>query len=301
MLDMAINLPEPNGGFEWVQAPAGSALVCRPLSSLASHIFTTRRWALGSRTERDAGPAWIQITEAMAMDEAALVRVRQVHGADAHVRHAGAAPLVASPQAAPDADIMVSNDPELLLAIQTADCVPLLMADARTGLAVAAHAGWRGIAARVAARAVAVAVAEFGSQPADLVAAIGPSIGACCYEVGEDVRTQFERAGFSEAELERWFLSTPHVSRNNPSMANLPRARRSGHWFFDMWTATADQLEHAGLAAGRVHCAELCTASHANLFASYRRDGVQAGRLAAAITSARHRPWPRWPDDRHRH
>jgi YfiH family protein len=167
----------------------------------------------------------------------------------------------------PEADILVSDDERAALAVYTADCVPLLMADRRTGAIAAAHAGWRGLAAGVPARAVEALAREFGSRPADIVAAIGPSISAARYEVGADVRERFAASGRSSALLARWFAD----------------ADRSGHWLFDGWQSTRDQLEAAGVPAGRIYTAGMCTASDPELFCSYRRDGKGAGRLAAVI------------------
>jgi copper oxidase (laccase) domain-containing protein len=128
---------------------------------------------------------------------------------------------------------------------------------------------------------------EFGARPADLVAAIGPSIGACCYEVGHDVRQQFEDAGFSDAQVARWFAGEPRPSIRNPSMSGLLPKPRAGHWFFDGWAAAHEQLTAAGVPARQIYSAELCTASHANAFCSYRRDGAPAGRLAAVVRARR--------------
>jgi hypothetical protein len=164
----------------------------------------------------------------------------------------------------------VSDDPSLALAIQTADCVPLLIADRVTGAVAAAHAGWRGLAAGVPAATVGALAREFGSVPADLVAAIGPSISAARYEVGDEVRAEFEAAGVAAARLARWFLP----------------GTRPGHWQFDGWRAAQDQLESAGLALAHVHVAALCTSASPDLFCSYRRDGKGAGRIAAAIRRA---------------
>ena len=83
---------------------------------------------------------------------------------------------------------MISDSPDIAIAVRAADCVPLLMADRARGVVAAVHAGWRGTAARVAVAAVEALGREFGTRPADLVAAIGPSIGACCYEVGQRSR-----------------------------------------------------------------------------------------------------------------
>jgi polyphenol oxidase len=258
--------PQPSGGFEWVQAAGGTALVCGALRPFADHLFTTREWALGSRAEA-ADEDWQPVAASLGVDVDHLVRLHQVHGATSVVRRAGE-PAPAAVR--PDADIVVSNDPSLALAIQTADCVPLLIADRVTGAIAAAHAGWRGLAAGVPRAVVAALAREFGSAPADVVAAVGPSICAERYEVDEDVRERFVAAGCSTADLARWFL--PGV--------------RPGHWQFDGWRSAQDQLEAAGLTPANIHIAAMCTATYPDLFCSYRRDGKGAGRAAAAI---RHR------------
>lgn len=281
--------PQPTDAFEWMQASTGAALVCRPLARLAPHLFTTREWTLGSGAGDD-GDAWDQVAAAMHVDRSHLVRVHQVHGASVVVRRAHQTPArPAITSSRPDADIMVSNDCSIALAIQTADCVSLLIADgadrtdAKSGAVAAAHAGWRGLAARVPMVAVDALAHEFGARPADLIAAIGPSIGACCYEVGEDVRKRFEDAGFSAPQLARWFAGEPGLSDRNPPMPNLPPQRRADHWFFNGWAVAREQLIAAGVPAHQIYSAELCTASHADAFCSYRRDGAPAGRLAAVI------------------
>ena len=255
--------PQPSGGFEWVQAAGGPALVCGALRPLADHLFTTREWALGSQpVSRDQD--WEPVAASLGVDAAHLVRLHQVHGAAVEVRRAGQRPAGA---VRPDADILVSDDDAIVLAIQTADCVPLLLADRVTGAVAAAHAGWRGLAAGVPGVTVAALAGDFGSAPGDLVAAVGPSISAERYEVGDAVRAQFQAAGFSPAQLARWFL---------------PGAR-PGHWQFDGWSAAFDQLLAAGLTLANIHVASLCTAASPDLFCSYRRDGTGAGRIAAAI------------------
>jgi YfiH family protein len=183
----------------------------------------------------------------------------------------------------PAADIIVSNDPTVAAAIQTADCIPLLLADRRTGAVAAAHAGWRGLAAGVPRAAVDALGHELGSHPADLVAVAGPSIGACCYEVGADVRQRFAEAGFADATLDRWFFETAQPTPRNPSMAGLSTGPRPDHWYFDGGRSTRDQLESAGVPPDQVFVVELCTASHPDVLCSYRRDGAGAGRLAGVI------------------
>jgi hypothetical protein len=169
--------------------------------------------------------------------------------------------------ARPEADIIVSNDPTLALAIQTADCVPLLIADSNSGAVAAAHAGWRGLAAGVPGVAVEALARAFSAKPADLVAAAGPCISSTAYEVGTDVADRFVAAGFSSDQLARWFSD----------------GDREGHWQFDGWQAARDQLEAAGLPSKQIHLAGLCSASYPALLCSYRRDGKSAGRMAAAI------------------
>jgi len=254
--------PEPSGGFEWVQAAGGAALVCGPLRPYADHLFTTRAWDLGVQTPaRDED--WEAVAASLGVDAAHLARMHQVHGAAVVVRRAGAGAVAPRPAA----DILVSDDRSLALAVQTADCVPLLIADRVTGAVAAAHAGWRGLAAGVPAVTVEALTREFASAAADLIVAVGPSISAGRYEVGGEVRARFESAGFSPGQVARWFLP----------------GERADHWMFDGWTSAADQLEAAGLLPENIHVAALCTASYPDLFCSYRRDGKGAGRIAGAI------------------
>jgi len=147
----------------------------------------------------------------------------------------------------------------------------------------AAHAGWRGLAAGVPRVTVEALEREFGSRPADLAVAAGPSIGACCYEVSADVRRHFEAAGFHGADLARWFHTRPQPTATNPSLPGLPPTPRAEHWYFDCWAAVRDGLAAAGVPRDQIFVAELCTASHPGALCSYRRDGAPAGRMAATI------------------
>jgi YfiH family protein len=274
MFDMS-DLPQPSEPFEWVQAAVAPALVCRPLGRLARHVFTTRQWGLAA-SDPDT---WAPIASALDLDPSRLVRVRQVHGSSV---------LVLRPETAPcalvAADIIVAGAEAsgFGLAIQAADCVPLLIADRRRRGVAAVHAGWRELAAGAPLRAVAAMARELGAEPPDLLAALGPSIGPCCYEVGVDVRERFT-ATFSSSRTAAWFHEAPVRSRCNPPMPGLAGARRAERWFFDVWSAAHDQLVEAGLPAGQIFSAGLCTASHPTVFSSYRRDGAAAGRIAGAI------------------
>jgi YfiH family protein len=255
-------LPKPNDGFTWVQATAGPALVCTALEPHALHLFTSRAWPLGN-PDADRDVAWTDVARAMEVAADRLVRARQVHGRNVIVlKRGGYSP---SPEP-PDADIIVTDDPEIAIAIQTADCVPILLVDPRRRAVAAAHAGWRGLAAGVPHAAVAALANHFGSRPADLIAAVGPSIGAAQYEIDAPVRDAFARGGFDDRQRDAWF----------------PRETRAGHWQFDGQRSARDQLIAAGVADARVFGAGLSTASH-EVLCSYRRDGIRSGRIAAAI------------------
>jgi purine-nucleoside/S-methyl-5'-thioadenosine phosphorylase / adenosine deaminase len=290
---MMVTLPKPSGGFRWAQLSPGPfggsegrpALVCDALEPCATHFFTTRAWRLGDASA-PADTGWTEVAQAAHVDPARLTRLRQVHGAAAVVYREGGRADTMGP---PEADIVLTDDPDRGLAVQTADCVPLLVVDRRTHAVAAAHAGWRGLASRVPAVTVERMAAAFGSAARDLLVAIGPAIGACCYEVGDDVRARFAAAGFSAAHLERWFAVDPAVSADNPPMPALA-SRRAGHWFLDCRQASRDQLESAGVPGDQILAAGLCTASQVGAFCSYRRDRTGAGRMAAVIGR------PRFPD-----
>jgi purine-nucleoside/S-methyl-5'-thioadenosine phosphorylase / adenosine deaminase len=276
---MVDTLPQPSDSFRWVQGAPGPALVCHGLEAFAPHLITTRSWALAAGGRDDEGGAWAEVAAAIYVGPDRLVRAHQVHGAAVLVCRADTAPAAQLP----DADILVSNDPTVAIAIQIADCVPILIADRRTGAVAAAHAGWRGLAAGVPRVAVGALAREFGSHPEDLVAAAGPSIRACCYEVGTDVHQRFEEAGWPESTTSRWFFTRAQPTPGNPSMAGVHADPRPGHWYFDSGCAARDQLESAGVPPDQILVAKLCTASHPGTLCSYRRDGAGAGRIGCAI------------------
>jgi YfiH family protein len=258
-----MTLPAPDPAFHWSVEPWGHALRCRPLAAIAQHAFTTRQLRL--RDPEHQQLAWTQATASVGAGVDQLMRIKQVHGRRVRViRRGEVGPM--DVQERPESDAIVSNHGDLVLVVQTADCVPILVADRATGAAAAVHAGWRGTAARVAAAAVDALAAEFGAKPGDLMVAIGPSIGPCCYEVGADLIDAFRDGGATAEELARWF--TPAAS---------------GKTRLDLWTATVDQLRGAGVHESRIHLAGLCTQTYAEIFESYRVDGAAAGRMAALI------------------
>jgi YfiH family protein len=261
-----MDLPSPDPVFRWRAEPWGHALVCTPLQALAQHVFTTRQLRLRPSTPADPQlQAWTQAAASLGAGLEEVMRIRQVHGRTVRVLRRGETNAHDLAER-PDADALIANEPGLVLAVQVADCVPMLMADRRGGAVGAVHAGWRGTVAGIAARAVEAITQEFGTAASDLVVAIGPSIGACCYEVGDELRDAFRSAGATEDQLARWFSRTA-----------------TGSLRLDLWTVNHDQLVAAGVPADRVHIARLCTQTHAHLFESYRADGVAAGRMAALI------------------
>ncbi len=264
-------LPVPSGTFRWCGSSIGSpSLESALLARFAPHLFTTRFLVLrGDDSEARSG--WQTLAAALGVDPRRAVRLKQVHGRTVAAIRSGA-DISGLLSKAPEADVAVSDDPSVALAIRVADCVPLLIADRRTGAVAAAHAGWRGTAAGVAAAAVNALCTQFGSRPSDLVAAIGPSIGPCCYQVGEDVRTAFA-AGHPAAPLDTWFAPDGCFGR-------IQRYR------LDMWSANRDQLAAAGVPLEQIDVAALCTATHVDVFCSYRREGKGTGRMAGVIRAA---------------
>lgn len=259
-------LPKPSGDFEWVQESWGAALRCTSLAAIAPHCFSTRDLALEGVGDDDH-KGWADLARALGVDYASLVRMRQVHSADvfeAEEKGVGSHPTpFPSYDDWPEADIAVTRESSIALTVRTADCVPILLGDGRTGAVGAVHSGWKGTAAGAVMTAVRALQRKFGSEPGDLVAAIGPSIGPCCYEVGSDLVPRFA----AHPDAPRWFSADSKLR-------------------LDLWRATRDQLERAGVPAPQIHLCGLCTSDNAALFHSYRRDGKAAGRLVAAIRSA---------------
>jgi YfiH family protein len=186
-----MTLPAIPDAFYWTAETWGAALKCRPLEAVAPHLFTTRQLPLSSPSH------WREV--AAALGAADVATLTQVHGrAVSIIRRPGGVHATR-----PEADVLASDNPDVALAVRAADCVPLLIGDPRTGAVAAVHAGWRGTAAGAAAAAVDALTREFSARPRDLVAAIGPSIGACCYEVGAELKDAFLAAGHTREQVAR--------------------------------------------------------------------------------------------------
>ncbi len=248
--------PEGSADFTWREAAWGLTLQCRALGGIP-HGWTTRQLPLRG-TPETARAAWAAIARAVGLLPDSIVSLSQVHGAVVHV-------ATSRPCGTPEADIVVSDAADRVLAVQVADCAPILACDPSGGRVAASHAGWRGTAADVAGVTVSAMADRFESAPDTLSVAIGPCIGPCCYEVGPELLTAFGEKGWSDADCRRWFT------------------HRDGTLFLDIWRANADQLERAGVPTSRIFVSRLCTACHPEWFFSYRREGAGTGRLAGYI------------------
>ncbi len=259
-----VTLPQPRAPFMWVETPWGPALQCESLNEFATHVFTARGIDV---PHADEGTGWLAIADWFGVPASHVWRLKQVHGVAAHT---DALPCDGT---WPDGDLLATDQPEVAVAVRTADCVPILLADRRTGVVAAVHAGWRGTVAGAAGRMVDVMRERFGTRADDLVAAVGPCIGPHVYEVGEGVIDAFAAAWPAQGEARSWW-----TVRDTP-----------GKYLLDLWTATRDQLVAAGLDAAHIHVAHLCTATHAGVFHSWRANGAAAGRMVAAVSPRRSR------------
>jgi len=230
------------------------------------HGFSTRRGGfsqnqfmslnLGSGVgddERAVAANWEALSLATGL---AFARVRQVHGDRVLVARAACEPEE-------QADAVVSLRQGIAACVSIADCVPILIGDPRSGAAAAVHAGWRGTIAHVAARAVEALVREAEAQPGDLLAAIGPSIGPCCYEVSPELARAF-RDGLG-AQVVGLLDGKPRV---------------------DLWLANEIVLRKAGLARERIENLGRCTACEPEVFFSHRRDRGHTGRQVGFVAPA---------------
>ncbi len=190
----------------------------------------------------------------------------QVHGATVRaVRNTDDARCNANERC----DALITDTANVLVGVQTADCVPVLLGDARTGASAAIHAGWRGTSISIVGQTLQRMSAEYGTRVEDVRAAIGPAASACCYEVGAEVIELF-RERFAYAD-------------------DLLTETRAGHGRIDLQRANCNQLIAAGIDESRIHIAPFCTMCRTDFFFSYRRENAshgRTGRLLAVIGRA---------------
>jgi YfiH family protein len=202
-------------------------------------------------------PDWSRELADHGVPSARVVVPRQVHGTRVDLVSADAG------DSRPEADGLVTASAGVAVGIVTADCVPVLLVAPGARVAAAVHSGWRGTLGGIAAAAVRAATARGGCPPGALHAAIGPAIGSCCYQVGDEVRTAFEREYGTAFVSEAFRSATPR-----PFLDLRPLVRR--------------QLEAAGVPSSAIHTVGPCT-SCTPAYASARRDGAAAGRQLSYI------------------
>lgn len=184
-----------------------------------------------------------------------MVFARQVHGAGVHV----VSDLPSPGEEPVEADALVSNRQDVYLGVTVADCVPVLLYDPVRRAVAAVHAGWRGLDAGVLAATVARMADSFGSEPRDVEAAIGPHIGVCCYEVGEDLANRFA------------------------TVVRAVRTDTSGRQYLSLARVAQHQLQGAGLQPDNVNLSAPCTSCFVESYYSHRAEGGRTGRFAAVI------------------
>lgn len=174
-----------------------------------------------------------------------MASLKQIHSATSFV--------VTAPVPAGEGDALITRQPGVTISVRTADCYPILLADRVTRAVAAVHAGWRGTEARIVQKVLERMSAEFGARPENITAAIGPGIGGCCYQVGDEVARKFGMSGAGKLDLAE---------------------------------ENVKQLKAAGVLSPRIESITACTHCRPGQFHSYRRDGEQAGRMISFIEIA---------------
>ena len=214
---------------------------------------------------------------ALGANDFTLITLKQIHSDIVHL-------FQDYPAEPCRGDASATNRPGLLLAVQTADCVPILLADLKKRAVAAVHAGWRGTLQRIVTKAIGKMQMQFGTKPADLLSAIGPSIGGCCYEVGTEVASEF-RSQFPNAS--DWFDEMRTGDEPNPlqwlNMAPPGHQPPPKNILLNLRKANRAQLLDAGVLAQNISVSDLCTACRPDLLFSYRKERGTTGRLLSVI------------------
>jgi YfiH family protein len=214
-----------------------------------------------------------------------LITLRQIHSDI--IRRVDSIPPDSTQEEPLSGDGMITATPGLLLGIQTADCLPVILVDAKRHVVGVFHAGWRGTVQRIVEKGVGEMHRSFGSNPRDLRAAIGPGIHGCCYVVGEEVRVKFESQFEYGASLFREVKESDPVREKYPLL--FLSARAPGHSdlpkkiFLDLVEANRQQLLAAGLPAKNIEASPLCTNCRPDLLFSYRAEKGKTGRMMAVV------------------
>lgn len=202
-----------------------------------------------------------RFAKAIGINEERFTTCAQVHGSKVQVITED---LIGSgafsfADTVPETDALIANLADVPLLLFYADCVPVLLADPKTGTIGLAHAGWRGTAAQIARKAVAAMQEAFGVRPENLLAAIGPSIGDCCYEVDDVVKRQMQE------------YTTCFTEKCN------------GKYWLDLWQVNRQQLMETGVVPSNISMAGVCTNHNPELFCSYRYENGRTGRMGVCL------------------
>lgn len=220
------------------------------------HFFGTRRHSASLGVELGIP---VQRTQGIPRSTW-LLSVKQVHGTDA---------LIVDRSLTPEDrfhggwDALVTDQPGVMVAVRTADCVPVLVHDPKRRVVAAIHAGWRGAVAGIVPKTLALMESRFGSDPTHLRVSIGPSAGACCYEVDEPVLNK--------------------LRQSCPDWEKVVHSQRRGKAYLDLKTLIREQVQAAGTSEESITAVNLCTICHEELFFSYRREGKVIGTMVSAI------------------
>jgi len=208
-----------------------------------------------------------------------LVQVKQIHSAIVH--------RVDGPGDAVAGDGLITNTAGLLLAIKTADCVPVLVVDVKRRVVGAFHAGWRGTVARIVEKGVGEMRRQFGSQPRDLRAAIGPCVRSCCYSIGEEVRAEFESQFTYAGELFEEVFDSNAIHIRYPLLFLNQRAPGHGNLgpeiHLNLVEANRRQLKDAGVRDAHISVVDGCTSCDTARFFSHRQEFGKTGRMMAVV------------------
>jgi polyphenol oxidase len=221
-----------------------------------------------------------RFADALGHAEMPLVALHQIHS---DISHPVGQPFAHPPKG----DALATSQPGLLLAVQTADCIPILLVDPRHRAVAAIHAGWRGTLARIAAKTLGRMQMDFSTRPADVLAAVGPGISQCCYEVGPEVVKEFA-AQFPQAGS--WFEGPFDVLASGedpyplPWLTMMPPGREPPppRCHLDLKAANSAVLAETGVSPRNIFVTDLCTSCRTDVFFSYRKE-KSTGRMMSAI------------------
>jgi purine-nucleoside/S-methyl-5'-thioadenosine phosphorylase / adenosine deaminase len=209
-----------------------------------------------------------------------LVTLRQIHSDLIHC-------VESAPEQPPTGDGLITASPRLLLAVLTADCLPVIVVDTKNHAVGVFHAGWRGTVKRIVEKGVGEMRRHFGTRPRDIKAAIGPGIHNCCYTVGEEVRTEFQSQFAYADNLFHEIKESDAIREKYPLL--FLTARAPGHSelpkniFLDLVEANRRQLMDAGVSPKNIDSSPLCTSCRKDILFSHRGDDGITGRMMGAV------------------